>query len=133
MRPEPGTLLSRLLAICAMLCMAVTLHAGFAAIQSKILNAQHLASGDLHLADGGWATGCDGAHDDCDDHLVAPHAHDGGPIHHHHSAGETQFAVVITATESLSTSYSTPLDVRPGEAAPLNGQSTATPDQPPRA
>lgn len=129
---RPGTFLSRLLAACTLLCMVLMLHGGFAEVQSVVLNIQHAASGDLQLADGGWAEACDGELDDCDGHIVASHGDDGGPIHHHHPSGETPAGAVADKSPLHVVAYATALDLRPGDVARLAGRSVSTPDQPPR-
>ncbi|MBP2159354.1 MULTISPECIES: hypothetical protein [Asticcacaulis] len=132
MKSLTATYLSRLMTVCAMLCMAAMLHAGFAAVQSNVLNIQHMVSGDMQLADGGWAKACDGQVDDCDGHLV-PESHDGGPVHHHHAGGETQFGTPAGGFPIEAIAYAVALDLRPGNNARLAGRYVGIPDQPPRA
>jgi len=133
MTPAPGTVLSRLITLCAMLCMAATLCAGFASVQNSILNLQHQASGDIKLADGGWVKACIGALDDCDGHIEAIEIHDDGMgPHHHHHGQEAPSALPAQGSRFPPAILAACDNLKPGRAAALNGRSPGTLDQPPR-
>lgn len=133
MTPIPGTVLSRLMALCAMLCMAATLCAGFSSVRNSVLNLQHQASGDIKLADGGWVKACTGALDDCDGHIEAVPVHDDGMgPHHHHHGNEAPSALPAQGSRFSAAVLTLREDLKPGRAAALDGRSPGTLDQPPR-
>ena len=132
MRKTPNTLLSRLLAVCAMLCMAATLNAGHVAAQNGLFNLQHQISGDLKAADGGWAACADADHG-CDGHLSSADAHgDGVGLHHHHHVTELPSGPLPSVSRVPAASLASIMTLRPGVAHSLAGRSPATLDQPPR-
>jgi hypothetical protein len=122
-----STFLSRLMAICSMLCVVAVLNAGFIAVQNDVKELQHQASGDVRLTDGGWQ-----ACEDCDGHLTADPHSKGIDLRHHHNAGETPSALLPMAGNLPLAYYATVQVMRPGRVQALASLTPATPDHPPR-
>jgi hypothetical protein len=129
------SLLSRLWALSAILCMVATLNAAFISAQSGLLVLEHQTRGDIMLADGGWLSACDGTLDACAGHIESPTFEDGAEtmgLNHHHHYGESNSGMLADVDVAVPSPVIALISLRPKAAQRLTGRSTASIDQPPR-
>ncbi len=119
--------------LCLTLCLAAVLNMSVMTVDVHVQNVAHMASGDILLPDGGWATACDGTGDDCHDH-VAPvkHHSDHSGVDHHHHFSETVSAPLPMSARATASAYAGHLDLRPAVDLSLSGLPPSSLDQPPR-
>lgn len=125
--------LSRYWMLCLTLCLAAVVNLSVITVDAQVQNTVHMASGDILLPDGGWATACGGEGAGCHDHapLVKHHSDNTGVEHHHHFS-ETVSAPLPLMAQASSSGYVRNLTLRPGEAVSLTGLLPSSLDQPPR-
>lgn len=135
MQSVPRTLISRLVAFSAMLCMVAVVMAGFESGHSALQILEHQVAGDQQLADGGWAATCSDKDGQCVGHLGTGETSTNDLVtihHHHHNSSEVpQGLAVRSQNDSISLAL-TQVKFVPAQASPLADLWADLPFQPPR-
>ncbi|WP_157138655.1 hypothetical protein [Asticcacaulis biprosthecium] len=115
--------------------MVAVLFCGWSSVEADTLDLRHMAAGDLKLADGGWATNCNGETGVCQGHVTPSDNHADGIAlnHHHHTSCEKSSGLALDSGRSSQPLFATKIVFENGVEPQFISFATPTPDQPPRA